>query len=616
MKPMLPSYTPELPAGQDWIYEVKYDGFRAALTVDTNHIQLTSRNGRDLLPKFPEIHTYVQSLLPQIEPLLPLELDGEITWLENPSKSCFPHVQWRGRLQNKDLIKSTADRSPCTMVLFDLLILKGKALINLPFSERRKALDDLCDKLSLPSPPLPLSPCRLQLIMQSDHADGLMDRVTMMDGEGIVAKQLSSKWMEGKRTDKWLKWKNWRTVPCFVTALNKENGYFHTAVFKGEQITAIGQVRNGMTPEETDVLQTLIKNNQTKEDAKFHYIEPAICIEVNYLHAHQEDELREPSFAGFLLGHDPALCTWERFAESQFTFPDRAGITSPAKPVWELKGRTITKIEYIQYLRTMSAWMLPFLRNRPLTAIRYPHGTGAAERFFQKNVPDYAPEFIRTVKDGDHEAILCNDLDTLVWLGNQLTIEFHTPFQQAGRSHPDELVLDLDPPGRGSFHMAVKAALEIKKTLDGLHMHSFVKTSGSRGLQVHIPLPPSAYSYEETRMFTGFLGSYLTGLFPEEMTTERKIEKRGGRLYLDFVQHHEGKTLIAPYSARGTAFAGVAAPLYWDQLKEGCMIEDFTILTVPEQVRKWGCPFLKMEQVRDQQPLKEVLAFLKKQSKI
>ncbi|MFD6441386.1 DNA ligase D [Peribacillus sp. NPDC060186] len=609
MKPMLPTYYPEAPKSKDWRYEVKYDGFRAILTIDADTVKITSRNGKELSPLFPEISTFIKSL--DLKSFLPLQLDGELVWLTNEAKADFFEVQWRGRLRKQSLISEKANSSPCRFVAFDLLNISGNDLSTNSMSERRKMIKNLGEILELPMPPNPNNKALIQLIESYDDLDKAINKVILLDGEGIVAKDIKSTWQEGKRSTSWIKVKNWRAVSCFITALNKENGYVSIAVYKDDEITKIGSVKNGLSANDKSILHELIKQNASEEDEQFFYIHPSICIEVQFLHVYEESELREPQFSQWLLQTSPNECTWEKFVISQFTFPDSVQISSRDKPIWIIDDKQLIKIEYLQYLREVSAFFLPLLKDKLLTTIRYPHGTLDNEKFFQKNKPDYAPASIKTFWDEDIEYMLCNDIETLLWFGNQLALEFHTPFQKAGKVKPDEIVLDLDPPSIEFFSLAIKAALEIKKVMDSLNIQAFVKTSGNKGLQIHIPLPEDNFSYQETRMFTDFLGHYLISTYPDDFTIERLKKKRQNRLYLDFVQHSEGKTIIVPYSPRGNRFAGVATPLFWEEVGERLQLKDFTIETVPNRIKRLGCAFKDYRHVNNGPAFLEVLSFLK-----
>jgi len=234
--------------------------------------------------------------------------------------------------------------------------------------------------------------------------------------------------------------------------------------------------------------------------------------------------------------------------------------------------------------------MIPFLKNRALTIIRAPNGV-EEEHFFQKHLPDYAPDFINYTETEDGKLILANDLSTVVWLANHGTVEFHIPFKKTESADPTEIVFDLDPPDRSKFQLAVKAARLIKKLLDDLSLVSFVKLSGNKGLQIHIPIPEGSMHYEDTGLFTQAIAYTVEGAYPEIFTTERMKKKRDGRLYIDYMQHGKDKTLIAPYSPRKTKEATVAAPLFWKEVKEGLRPEQYTIKNVVKRVQALGCPF-------------------------
>lgn len=518
---MLPTYRPQAPTGNQWHYEPKYDGFRGQLFIDEKSISLLSKNGKELLQQFPEIKDFIEKLRPSLHDYLPLLLDGELVWLQNPYKGNFLYLQWRGRLRSKQTIEQSAQFSPCRFIAFDILLLKGAPLNDMEYISRKEKLQALFRKMDWPLFPNPSSKRLLQCVPVCHDLTYLEEQIILYDGEGIVAKKTKSLWAEGNRSTGWIKTKNWRTIHCFITAYHEKNGYFSLGVFKNKTICEVGKVKNGFSTEDYAILIQLVKKNAYMHTSPYFYIHPSICVAIHFLHVYKESELREPQFSHFLLDQDPEECVWGDFITCQYTFPKKMTITSPEKPIWTLENVPFTKIQYLQYLREVSSWMLPHLENRSLTSIRYPHGACGNEKFFQKNVPDYAPDFVQTIEEKDHIYILCNDLQTLIWLGNQLAIEFHTPFQAAGTSMPDELVLDLDPPSEDQSILAVKAALEIYQVLKPLGIIAFIKTSGNKGLQVHIPLPKETFTYDDTRIFTTFLGDYLKSTFPDDFTTER-----------------------------------------------------------------------------------------------
>lgn len=609
MKPMLPTLQFDAPIGKEWCYEIKYDGFRAFLIWDQQGIQLLSRNGKDLSKQFPEVTQFLLERKNDFYDFIPFTLDGELVLLENGNKSNFNQLQVRGRLKSTARIAEAGNKLPARLLAFDLLKWKGKDMSQEPYINRKEALMTLFTTLALPLEPSVIRKELVQMIPYERNFSTKWEQVILYDGEGVVAKQKESTWEHGKRTRMWVKYKNWKHVSCFITAYDKENGYFSVAVYKNEQIYTIGQFIFGLKQKEKQVLTNVIQKNKTGENEQFIYVPPAICVEIKYLSVYNE-QFREPHFHSFRLDLTANDCTYERFIAQQKNFPNSVQITHPDKLLWH--NNRLTKLNYLDYLRTMSPYMLPFLHNRVLTVIRYPHGM-FGEAFFQKNCPDYAPEYIKRVTKEGIDYIVCNDLKTLLWLGNQLAIEFHVPFSTIEAFTPTEIVFDLDPPSQNEFQLAVEAALILKEVFDQLQLMSFIKTSGNKGLQIYIPLPDNRYSFADTRLFTSFIADYLISKDPTRFTTERLKKNRRKRLYVDYIQHAEGKTIIAPYSPRGTKHATVATPLYWEEVNEQLTPSAFTITNVRQRVQENGCPFATFSSVKKSQNFDPVLSFLKQQ---
>lgn len=604
---MLPSLSFEVPQGKDWKYEVKYDGFRALLVWEKETIKLLSRNGKSLLEIFPEILNFLVCQKEKFDPHLPLTLDGELVFLENPYKAHFGTIQTRGRMRSKARIEERAKQSPCRLLIFDVLKMKGKDVKTEPYVKRKERLLSFFKEMNLPLEPNHQANDHIQMIPSFTEFHEIWEKVVLFDGEGIVAKQEKNQWEEGKRTNLWIKYKNWKYVSCFISSYDKSNGYFYVGVYHEDQIIPIGQFLFGIGPEEKQALFQTIKSNKQDEDDQFIYVVPAICVEIKYLEIY-EDGMREPHFDKFRFDLTPEACTYDKFLRQQKNMPPDVEISHPDKPLWF--NPPVQKIDFIHYLREISPYFLPFLHNRLLTVIRYPHGI-KGEAFYQKNCPDYAPEFVQTELNEGINYVVCNNLKTLLWLGNQISFEFHIPFQTIKSKGPSEIVFDLDPPSKNDFQLAVKAALLIKEVLDQLKLISFIKTSGNKGLQIYIPLPENRYSYEETRLFTSFIANYLVSKEPDYFTIERMKKNRGNRLYVDYVQHAEGKTIIAPYSARGKEQATVAAPLYWEEVNEDLKITDFQVTNMLKRIKNHGDPFRTFFQAKDLQNFDPVLSFLK-----
>lgn len=611
MKPMLPVLSFEKPERPGWLYEVKYDGFRALLTWDSSNIELMSRNGKTLLPQFPELELYLQEKIDVFEPFFPLKLDCELVILESEFKANFGAIQTRGRMKSVTRIKEAAGNTPARLMVFDLLVHKGKNVAPLTYLERKKQLKLLFTEAGLTERVAPFGDELLQWVEPFTDFSKIWEQVVIHDGEGIVAKDPAGIWEEGKRTEKWIKYKNWKIVNCFLTGYEKSNGYYYCGVYKEDEVVYVGHVLFGLSPEEKKALFSVIKNNSTGEDNRFIFVEPAICFEVKYLELY-ENELREPHFSQFRFDLKPEDCTYDEFLFNQKNVPAEIALTHPDKPIWETPS--VRKIDLVTYLREVSPSMLAFLQNRALTVIRYPHGM-FGEAFYQKNCPDYAPDFIQRHSEEGINYIVCNDLKTLIWLGNQLAIEFHIPFHTIHSEKASEIVFDLDPPSPEDFGMAIIAANYIKEVMDSLKLTGFVKTSGNKGLQVYLPLKPDTYSFDETRLFTEFIAGYLVSKAPDLFTVERMKKNRGNRLYVDYVQHALGKTIIAPYSPRGNGHAGVAAPLIWEEVEPGLDPKELNLKRVLKRYEQIGDPFKNYFLVGESQPFEPVLEFLKSQKK-
>lgn len=277
--------------------------------------------------------------------------------------------------------------------------------------------------------------------------------------------------------------------------------------------------------------------------------------------------------------------------QAEFPVP----VSNLDKPLWPEAG--VTKAEYIQYMITMSPYMLPHFQNRTLTVIRYPHGIHD-KSFYQKNAPDGAPEWIKTFPvwsdDSNREIryILANNTATLIWLANQAAMELHLSFTTiVDMEHPTNIAFDLDPTVKGvdieGFKKAAQVALLLKEVLDQLGLPSYPKTSGATGLQVFIPIA-QGYTFEDTRRINEFLAHYIHQKAPHLVTVERLKKNRGDKVYFDYLQHWRGKTLSAPYTPRAVESAAVSAPLHWDELREGVTPDMFTVRTMPKRIEQNG----------------------------
>lgn len=596
---MKPIYREQLPIGEEFIYEVKYDGFRAILIWDLHEVKLMSRNNVDLTGNFPEIEHYCKSIQSSITPFLPITLDGELVILNNKVQANFSLMQKRGRLKSHEKIHMAAKKRPATFIAFDLLEVKGEPLYNEPLTVRKADLNNI-ETFNFNAS----SKRVVSLPYETDH-EKATQLVFRYKGEGVVAKRKSSVYQKGKGHHDWFKVKNWRKINTILTAYDQENDYFHASVYDNKQLTSIGKCKHGLNDEEKEVLQSLFLT-EGKQTNELFSLPPAICASIHTL-GHTDGELREPMFTSLLPNEDPENCTFEKLELGLAQIPSTVDISKTDKIFWPKVK--FTKGDLLIYLRDISPYMLPFLYERALTIIRCPDGV-TEESFFQKSLPDYAPAFIKSIQTDDKNLIVCNSLDSLIWFGNHGSIEFHVPFQRVTQQDPVEIAFDLDPPEQQKFHLAVEAALLIKHLLDDLGLISFVKTSGNKGLQIHLPIEAGSMSYQETAKFTEAVALTIEKEAPTKFTTERMKKNRKGRLYIDYVQHGRDKTLIAPYSPRMTEDGTVATPLYWEELNEKLTPNQFTIKNVVERIETIGCPFINYHEAAKEQPINDLLSMI------
>lgn len=228
----------------------------------------------------------------------------------------------------------------------------------------------------------------------------------------------------------------------------------------------------------------------------------------------------------------------------------------------------ITKGELVDYYRRIAETMVPYLKGRPLTMRRFPNGIGE-DGFYQQQMPDYFPEWIDRVevdkKDGKIVHVLCNDGATLVYLANQNTITPHVWLSRVDRlREPDQIVVDLDPPGR-DFAMVRTAARYVREMLEERGLTAFVMTTGSSGVHVRAPIQ-RGHSFDEVRRYARAIASELADRYPEELTIEQRKNKRNGRIYLDVMRVAYGQTAVPPYAVRAREGAPIATPLHWSEL--------------------------------------------------
>lgn len=279
-------------------------------------------------------------------------------------------------------------------------------------------------------------------------------------------------------------------------------------------------------------------------------------------------------------------------------------VTNWDRILWPEDG--FTKGDLIRYYAAAASFLLPYLQDRLLTVTRYPGGI-TGKFFYQKNCPDYAPEFIQTLAmEGDTPEkpiryILPQDRPTLVWLANQACIELHPSHARiANLDYPDWIVFDLDPAEGCDFDDAREIAFLVKKTLEGLKLEGYPKLSGASGIHIYVPIE-ARYTHKTITGFAGRIGEILTRVYPEKVTNERLVKNRTGHIYIDHLQNLPGKTIVAPYSPRPLPGAPISSPVTWEEL-ETVHPDQFhlgNILTRLEQAGDVFAPVIRQPQSLD-----------------
>jgi bifunctional non-homologous end joining protein LigD len=584
--PMLATSSDVLPTGEGWVYEPKWDGYRAIVRVSGGDVRLTSRNGKDLTERFREVARAASLAIRSSDAVL----DGEICALDEHGRSRFSLLQ--------------EGAGTPVLVLFDLLELESESLVDEPLSERRKRLERLVGSGGgvLVSP-------------QFDDGPALLAAAREQELEGVVAKREDSVYRPGRRSVEWHKLKLRQTqevvVAGYTRGQGRRSGGFGAlvaGVHDAGELRWAGNVGTGFSDREIDRLLGLLRPLERK-DSPFAdvpkmprvrrndivWVEPKLVAEVEFAEWTHEGRLRAPSY--LRLREDRTAPDVRREREPVSTTVKRRGrelrLSNLDKPFWPEEG--ITKGDLIAYYRDVAEVLVPHLRGRPFTMKRYPDGW-QGKSFFQKNAPSHMPEWIRrapypaSTREGERRIIeyaLVDDELALLWMANMGCIDLHTWASRVDRpERPDWVMFDLDPSEGSGFPEVVEVAGLVKQTLDLLELESFPKTSGSRGIHVLVPIA-RRHSYDEVREFAGIVAGALARAHPGLVTTEWARQKRRGVL-VDANQNGAGKTNASVYAVRPRAGAPVSTPLRWDEVVPDLDPSVFTMETVLDRVARDG----------------------------
>jgi bifunctional non-homologous end joining protein LigD len=674
IRPMMAETADTARSNPDWLYEPKLDGYRVIAFVRGKDVRLQSRRGIDLTSVFPEI---ICDLASQAGAWM--ILDGEIVTLDATGRPSFNALQNRVQLKTAAEIARAQKESPSVLVCFDLLHFGGCNLRDAPYMDRRRYLAQCL----LPSTHIQLVHVAsdAEQLYAAATASGFEGIVAKRKNSTYQPGRRSNSWLKVKATQTtefvvggYTKGKGEREAL----------GAFLLGYWAEGQLHYAGHVGSGLTTALVDALHQRMtelarKKSPFSGDVQLHrptqWLEPQLVVEVTFQDWTPDGLLRAPVFirirddiepesiarpakAGASTGEPPRGATppaRKRTATTpQLTAPAteleqilqqlnstasrvdlavqdiRLRLTNLDRVYWpaepELRRPAVTKRDLLRYLTRVSPFMLPHLENRPLTMIRMPEGIHG-ERFYQKHWDQAMPDFVPTVevfsdhKDEKHRYILANNLPTLLWLGQNGTLEFHVwhsraqlgpdsashgddysgsleALKESVLNYPDYLVFDIDPyiysgkEAKGAepelntrgFHVGRQVALWVRDLLQQMSLDALVKTSGKTGLHVFVPIERTV-TFDAARHICETVGRHLLKSHPKEITLEWSTDKRTDKIFIDYNMNVRGKTLNVAYSPRGLPGAPVSMPLTWEELK-AAEVMDFTMNNVPARLEK------------------------------
>ncbi len=611
---------------KNWLYEIKWDGYRAIAEIKNarlndsfgqGNVKLYSRNGITFENSYPiviqELEKFKQNAV----------LDGEIVVLNDEGHPEFQLLQH---------YESNTHR-PINFCVFDILSLNGKNTCELPLTERKILLQSIIKK----------SP----VIKYSEHIaeNGIafFNVSTEKNLEGIMAKKADSQYYIGKRTNEWLKIKNNKTQEAIIAGYTDPGGsrkYFGALVLgiKDEgKLKYIGHTGSGFNQQSLkemwDLLQPLKQsrspfNEKVKTNMPVTWVKPKLVCEIKFTEVTRDGMLRHPIFL-HLRQDKPikeitmASTKLVKSVSIQVDTKKRATGTKQAgkvkKETEEVEDKTdkiyvfgkskvkvtninkiyfpeddITKGDVINYYIEMADYILPYLKGRPESLLRNPNGINA-KGFFHKDAGEDAPSFVKSKKlfsestNKDIDYIICDNKPTLTYLNNLGCIEIN-PWHStiAALDNPDYLIIDIDPSAKNTFEQVIEAANVVKQVLDKAGAPCYCKTSGSTGLHVYVPTAKK-YTYEQVKDFAYLICMLASDELPGFTTLERNLQKRGNKhIYMDYLQNRRGQTIACVYSLRPKRGATVSTPLLWKEVKNGLTPQDFTIHNVLKRVKRMG----------------------------
>jgi len=587
--PMLATLVDEVPRGKEWLFEVKWDGYRALVYLSGGDVKLLSRKGNDFTERFAN----VAKELPKAVKTPDCVLDGEVCALDEEGRSSFSAMQ-----QGKPA-------TPIVYYVFDLLELDGEPLIGRPIEERRKLLEKLLDKRNK----------TVRLSEFFDDGKALLEAAENQELEGVIAKRAGSRYAVGKRTRDWLKIKVHGGQEFVIAGYTKGKGRrensFGSLVLgyrRGRELVYAGNVGTGFNEREMEKLLKKLRPLERKTSpfkavpkmpkvrkGDVVWVTPKLVCNVEFAEWTHDGHLRAPVYQGLREDKGAEEVVREAPIDPEIRKGRRVlKLSNLDKPFWP--EERITKGDLLAYYRAVAPVLVPHLKDRPFTMKRYPDGW-QGNFFFQKDAPKHMPSWIatRAFRSTSRESRqkrtirypLVNDELALLWMVNMGCIDMNAWYSRVDKpDRPDFVLFDLDPSPDVGFKEVVEVARLLKQALGGLELESFPKTSGADGMHVLIPIA-RRHTYEDTREFSEIIARALARTHRGLVTTEWSKAKRRGVL-IDSNQNGEGKTIASVYSVRPKQGAPVSTPLRWEEVDSNLDPADFTMDVVLERIERDG----------------------------
>lgn len=602
---MLAKPHPEAFDDEDWVFEIKWDGYRAVADLSDEPL-FYSRNGISFLSKFEKV---TQDFSLQKHKMI---LDGEIVAYDENGRPNFQLLQQIG--DNPDLA--------LVYQVFDILWLNGHSTEELPLIQRKELLKEAL--------------VETDVIKYCDHIqeNGIFffSQMKKMKLEGMIAKKADSEYTENHRTSDWLKIKFTNTEEAIICGFTEPRGsrVGFGALILGKYVngkliysghTGTGFNRESILELHERLKKIVIKKSpfetRPKTNMPVTWTQPELVCEIKYSEITKDGIFRHPVFVALREDKEPEEVkntAGEKEEANQNTKVMKATAHKKTRTSENEKEITlnrhkvkltnqdkiyfpkddITKGDVIEYYQSVADYILPHLKNRPLSLNRFPNGI-EEQSFYQKDASDNIPDWVKTTQvysesnDKYIDYIYCNDKATLAYLNNLGCIDMN-PWNSSlpDLDHPDFLVLDLDPSKKNTFDDVIETALQVNDVLNSIKIKGYCKTSGSTGIHVYIPMG-GKYDFDQVKDFAHILMKQVHEKLPKITTLERRLQKRdNNKIYLDYLQNRTGQTLASAYSLRPKEGASVSMPLEWNEVKAGMKPTDFNIHNALERIKDKG----------------------------